>query len=328
MCRRNPSLPWSVEWKCWVTAQNPLFSFFSESAPSTTTTNGIQLSYCSPFSSAQYFVLLVILTHPVLASLPTNVCFCRSGPTYWTRQLFPSPSIEPGRKIRNVLRWFAWCYSLRSGATDRSQPYSAPTAVRHGNDLRSFLYSICPGKTASSIFCSPLYVFLNQGITIKPLVEFLKVKREEKHDKTMNERLHERVSFIDCPFCVVPQLYSFCRWSITRWLESKTLSTKLAVTRLGTSMLGINMKSSDSTLIIVAGLNNGTVRSFDLCWFAREQDAKNQRSWKPIQSWLWKMLLTLQRATHLAWPFRIPNLLRLCGECIPELIFKNQRLSP
>ncbi|XP_057378236.1 probable Na(+)/H(+) antiporter nhx-9 isoform X2 [Daphnia carinata] len=32
-----------------------------------------------------------------------------------------------------------------------------------------------------------------QGITIKPLVEFLKVKREEKREKTMNERLHEKM---------------------------------------------------------------------------------------------------------------------------------------
>ncbi|KAK4012857.1 hypothetical protein OUZ56_025108 [Daphnia magna] len=32
-----------------------------------------------------------------------------------------------------------------------------------------------------------------QGITIKPLVEFLKVKREEKWEKTMNERLHEKM---------------------------------------------------------------------------------------------------------------------------------------
>lgn len=34
---------------------------------------------------------------------------------------------------------------------------------------------------------------IEQGITIKPLVEFLKVKREEKREKTMNERLHEKV---------------------------------------------------------------------------------------------------------------------------------------
>ena len=30
-------------------------------------------------------------------------------------------------------------------------------------------------------------------MTIRPLVEFLKVKREEKRVKTMNERLHEKV---------------------------------------------------------------------------------------------------------------------------------------
>ena len=32
-----------------------------------------------------------------------------------------------------------------------------------------------------------------QGITIKPLVKFLKVKRANKREKTMNERLHEKV---------------------------------------------------------------------------------------------------------------------------------------
>lgn len=36
-------------------------------------------------------------------------------------------------------------------------------------------------------------VFL-QGITIKPLVKILNVKRAEKRKPTMNERIHERVS--------------------------------------------------------------------------------------------------------------------------------------
>lgn len=35
-----------------------------------------------------------------------------------------------------------------------------------------------------------------QGITIKPLVRILNVKRAEKRKPTMNERIHERVSFI------------------------------------------------------------------------------------------------------------------------------------
>lgn len=38
-------------------------------------------------------------------------------------------------------------------------------------------------------------VFL-QGITIKPLVKMLNVKRASKRKPTMNERIHERVSFI------------------------------------------------------------------------------------------------------------------------------------
>jgi sodium/hydrogen exchanger-like protein 3 len=33
-----------------------------------------------------------------------------------------------------------------------------------------------------------------QGITIKPLVKVLNVKRAEKRKPTMNERIHERVS--------------------------------------------------------------------------------------------------------------------------------------
>ena len=37
-------------------------------------------------------------------------------------------------------------------------------------------------------------VFL-QGITIKPLVKILNVKRANKRKPTMNERIHERVSF-------------------------------------------------------------------------------------------------------------------------------------
>lgn len=35
-----------------------------------------------------------------------------------------------------------------------------------------------------------------QGITIKPLVKILNVKRAEKRKPTMNERIHERVSYI------------------------------------------------------------------------------------------------------------------------------------
>lgn len=40
-------------------------------------------------------------------------------------------------------------------------------------------------------------VFL-QGITIKPLVKILNVKRANKRKPTMNERIHERVSYISC----------------------------------------------------------------------------------------------------------------------------------
>lgn len=38
-------------------------------------------------------------------------------------------------------------------------------------------------------------VFL-QGITIKPLVKILNVKRANKRKPTMNERIHERVSYL------------------------------------------------------------------------------------------------------------------------------------
>jgi len=38
-----------------------------------------------------------------------------------------------------------------------------------------------------------------QGITIKPLVKFLKVKRANKREKTMNERISEKVCSVS--FC-------------------------------------------------------------------------------------------------------------------------------
>lgn len=45
--------------------------------------------------------------------------------------------------------------------------------------------------------CQMIIYFFNfcfaQGITIKPLVKFLKVKRANKREKTMNERIHEKV---------------------------------------------------------------------------------------------------------------------------------------
>lgn len=43
-----------------------------------------------------------------------------------------------------------------------------------------------------------------QGITIKPLVKILNVKRAEKRKPTMNERIHERVSFY-CFLLMWPQ---------------------------------------------------------------------------------------------------------------------------
>jgi len=48
-------------------------------------------------------------------------------------------------------------------------------------------------------------VFL-QGITIKPLVKILNVKRANKRKPTMNERIHERVSY----------LYGYHIYSITQ----------------------------------------------------------------------------------------------------------------
>lgn len=39
-----------------------------------------------------------------------------------------------------------------------------------------------------------------QGMTIKPLVELLKVKRANKTKPTMNERIHTRVSLYSCLF--------------------------------------------------------------------------------------------------------------------------------
>lgn len=50
-------------------------------------------------------------------------------------------------------------------------------------------------------------VFL-QGITIKPLVRILNVKRAEKRKPTMNERIHERVSAIYR--CLIDDLMKMC----------------------------------------------------------------------------------------------------------------------
>lgn len=51
-----------------------------------------------------------------------------------------------------------------------------------------------------------------QGITIKPLVKVLNVKRASKKKPTMNERIHERVSFLRIINCNVA--YALCLFGI------------------------------------------------------------------------------------------------------------------
>lgn len=49
----------------------------------------------------------------------------------------------------------------------------------------------------TSTICVIYFTVFLQGITIKPLVKLLKVKRAEKKKISMNERIHERVSGSD-----------------------------------------------------------------------------------------------------------------------------------
>lgn len=51
-------------------------------------------------------------------------------------------------------------------------------------------------------------VFL-QGITIKPLVKILNVKRADKRKPTMNERIHERVLYLPSFFIIYLFLFLF-----------------------------------------------------------------------------------------------------------------------
>lgn len=48
-----------------------------------------------------------------------------------------------------------------------------------------------------------------QGITIKPLVKILNVKRAEKKKPTMNERIHERVRSINIPMKLYAWFFVF-----------------------------------------------------------------------------------------------------------------------
>lgn len=50
----------------------------------------------------------------------------------------------------------------------------------------------------TTFILTPLYF---QGLTIKPLIKWLKVKRRDHHKPTLNEELHERVGIQNCLIC-------------------------------------------------------------------------------------------------------------------------------
>lgn len=59
-----------------------------------------------------------------------------------------------------------------------------------------------------------------QGITIKPLVKILNVKRANKRKPTMNERIHERVSgriFLEIINIFIPHLFPAVYGSFNGW---------------------------------------------------------------------------------------------------------------
>lgn len=86
-------------------------------------------------------------------------------------------------------------------------------------------------------------VFL-QGITIKPLVKILNVKRANKKKPTMNERIHERVSILLVGSTILCHLVLFSSWIIW-WLVSR-----ISLAKRVTTMSGINSRDSTTNSFV------------------------------------------------------------------------------
>ena len=64
----------------------------------------------------------------------------------------------------------------------------------------------------TTTICVIYFTVFIQGITIKPLVKFLKVKKANKYEKSMHERVQEKVSHLNKYICDVNFFMRFIRF--------------------------------------------------------------------------------------------------------------------
>lgn len=133
-----------------------------------------------------------------------------------------------------------------------------------------------------------------QGITVKPLVKFLNVKRAAKKKPTMNERIHERVIYGSRRKCESSLLMFFdFRWSTIWWPALRTSSERPAITMSETNS---NVSIIDSFALSfwrtfrwvrnhVTDKSHGGDFDWVLCFLRRRPSRK---FWKLIRNWRWR----------------------------------------
>lgn len=167
-------------------------------------------------------------------------------------------------------------------------------------------------------------VFL-QGITIKPLVKFLNVKRANKKKPTMNERIHERVShqLRSCGKNVHMKFWMHLRTDALTWnmifrlqlIDHLMAGMEDIVGKTGNYHVRDKFKRFDNKFIrplilkhvqVWIHFGNGIDAFFSLLFFSSsligcyilQYSPLSRKSLKLIQSWPWKMQWILCNAIH------------------------------
>ena len=105
------------------------------------------------------------------------------------------PSVRPAA-ILETAAMLDSCVYVSRGAMTAVHPSLRPAAVSDSCVYvsRGAMTAVHPSIRPAAVSDSCVLLLLLQGSTIKPLVNFLKVKKAETHKTNMNEQIHVRVS--------------------------------------------------------------------------------------------------------------------------------------